>query len=175
MFKVRDGTERTHWGLKLLAFLLVIVSLSMMLGGGYLIILGGSWYYGLTGLGLLVSAIFMFRGEMHGIWLYLLIFAGTVIWALFEAGFDFWAIEARIVAPLFLASVALLLAGKVSTAKGRPVRTGAYKMAGFFMLVCFTAFIVAMFYPHGVVSNPIALTAGKPSEQTVLSGTKWET
>lgn len=173
MFKVRDGTERTHWGLKLLAFLLVIVSLSMMLGGGYLIILGGSWYYGLTGLGLLVSAIFMFRGEMHGIWLYLLIFAGTVIWALFEAGFDFWAIEARIVAPLFLASVALLLVGKVSTAKGRPARTGAYKIAGFFMLACFAAFIVAMFYPHGVVSNPIALTAGKPSEQTVLSGANW--
>ncbi|NEX46469.1 membrane-bound PQQ-dependent dehydrogenase, glucose/quinate/shikimate family [Rhodobacter sp. ETT8] len=83
----------------LLAVVLVIFGLPIFGGGIWLIILGGSWYYALAGIGLLATAYALFHRSMAAVWVYVLTFAGTVIWAFWEAGFNWWAQVPRLVAP----------------------------------------------------------------------------
>jgi quinoprotein glucose dehydrogenase len=97
-----------YWAVMVLAAIMVVFGLPIFAGGIWLIALGGSWYYALAGLGLLVSAWFLFRHAMLGVWIYLLTFVGTVIWALWERGFDGWAQVPRLVAPTVILILVLL-------------------------------------------------------------------
>lgn len=164
---------RTFWGLKLLATVLALVGLPLLCGGIYLMSLGGSWYYALTGAGLLASAWWLFGGWMKGVWVYLAVLGLTVLWALFEAGFNFWAVEARVVAPLFLGGWALLLVPRIAAGKGRPADIRPFRWAGLAAMAGFAAFLIGMFYPHEVISNAIAPTPGQPGAQTVAAGDNW--
>ena len=76
-------------------------------GGLWLITLGGSWYYLLAGAGMLASGVLLFLQRLSGVWLYWLVFIGTLIWALWEVGLDPWALLPRVLA---LAVIALLRA-----------------------------------------------------------------
>lgn len=87
------------WWTMLVGVLLLIFGAPIALGGAYLITLGGSWYYLPAGIGLLLTAWFLFRREIMALWVYLVTYVGTVIWALWEAGFDGWAQVPRLVAP----------------------------------------------------------------------------
>ena len=97
-----------YWAVTVLAAIMVVFGLPILAGGIWLITLGGSGYYALAGLGLLVSAWFLFRHAMLGVWIYLLTFVGTVIWALWERGFDGWAQVPRLVAPTVILILVLL-------------------------------------------------------------------
>ncbi|WP_316356041.1 membrane-bound PQQ-dependent dehydrogenase, glucose/quinate/shikimate family [Devosia sp.] len=98
-----------YWAVMALAAVVVLFGLPILVGGVWLIALGGSWYYALAGLGLLVSAWFLFRRSMLGVGVYLLTFAGTVIWALWERGLDGWAQVPRLVAPTVILILVLLV------------------------------------------------------------------
>lgn len=74
----RETTGRSHPLLRLFGILLGIIGLVLTGGGLYLITLGGSWYYGVAGLLILLAAIRTFRGEAAGLYLYLAVFLGTV-------------------------------------------------------------------------------------------------
>lgn len=97
-----------YWAVVVLALIMALFGIPILVGGAWLITLGGTWYYALAGLGLLVSAWFLFRHEMLGVWVYLLTFAGTVVWALWERGFDGWAQVPRLVAPTVILILVLL-------------------------------------------------------------------
>jgi quinoprotein glucose dehydrogenase len=97
-----------YWATVALGALLVLLGLVLGAGGVWLITLGGSWYYALAGLGLLVSGIFIMRGSLFGLWIYLLTYLGTLVWALWEAGFDGWAQVPRLVAPTVILILVLL-------------------------------------------------------------------
>ena len=85
-----------------LAIVLVIFGLPILVGGVWLIMLGGSWYYALAGVGLLATAYSLFHHSMAAVWGYLVTFAGTVIWAFWEVGFNWWAHVPRLVAPTLI-------------------------------------------------------------------------
>lgn len=93
------------WWTMLIGVVLVLFGLPIAAGGVWLIALGGSWYYLPAGIGLLATAYFLFRRDMMAVWVYLLTYIGTVIWALWEAGFNGWAQVPRLIAP----TVVLLL------------------------------------------------------------------
>jgi quinoprotein glucose dehydrogenase len=97
-----------YWAVVVLAFVMTLFGLPILAGGVWLITLGGSWYYALAGLGLLISAWFLFRHSMLAVWTYLLTFVGTVIWALWERGFDGWAQVPRLVAPTVILVLVLI-------------------------------------------------------------------
>src|SRR5690606_35185293 len=98
-----------YWAVVVLAFFMALFGLPIFLGGLWLIVLGGSWYYALAGLGLLVSAFFLFRQSIMGVWVYLVTYAGTLAWALWEAGLDGWAQVPRLVAPTLVLVLVLLV------------------------------------------------------------------
>ncbi|WP_413501765.1 glucose/quinate/shikimate family membrane-bound PQQ-dependent dehydrogenase [Serratia proteamaculans] len=68
-----------------------------LLGGGiWLAKLGGSLYYIIAGLVLLVTAWLLARRRATALLLYAVFLLGTTIWALWEVGPDFWALTPRL-------------------------------------------------------------------------------
>ena len=97
------------WAARILALVLALIGLALLIGGIWLAALGGSIYYLLAGLGLLASGYLLFRGNRNGAYLYLLVFALTLVWALWEVGLNPWALVPRVVGPAVLAILALLV------------------------------------------------------------------
>ena len=100
--------------MRLLSFLLLLATgLGMALPGLYLAALGGSFYYAIAGVLILVSAWLVLRGHRAGVTLFWLVFLGTVAWSLWEVGADGWALMPRLVY-LAVASIWLSLLGPYS-------------------------------------------------------------
>ncbi|MBE7619154.1 membrane-bound PQQ-dependent dehydrogenase, glucose/quinate/shikimate family [Komagataeibacter sp. FXV2] len=67
-----------------------------LLGGGlWLAVLGGSFYYVIAGAALLATAWMLWIRSQTALTLYAVLLAGTMIWAVREVGFDFWALAPR--------------------------------------------------------------------------------
>jgi quinoprotein glucose dehydrogenase len=77
------------------AVLLVLTGLFFVVGGVWLIALGGSWYYAVGGLAFLLATFLLVRGEPVTLWVYAAIVIGTLVWALWESGVDWWPLSAR--------------------------------------------------------------------------------
>lgn len=99
----------TAW---LLGILLFVTGVLLAAGGAWLAILGGSAYYPLAGAGCAISGILVFRARSAGLTIFLLVFVGTLIWALTEVGLNFWELLPRIALLL-----AFALAYSVPTAR----------------------------------------------------------
>ncbi|KQY19800.1 glucose/quinate/shikimate family membrane-bound PQQ-dependent dehydrogenase [Rhizobium sp. Root482] len=76
---------------------LVFALIGLALGGGglWLIVLGGSWYYLLAGLGFLVTAYLLWRRRAAALGVYAAVILGTLVWAIWEVGFDWWQLGPR--------------------------------------------------------------------------------
>lgn len=100
---------------------IIILAIGAVLGAGglWLAILGGSLYYLIVGVAMVTSGILLARRSMVGGWLYIAIFAGTVLWAFAEVGTDNWALFPRVVAPLVLVVAVLLVMPTLSMAPRR--------------------------------------------------------
>ncbi|MEM6266569.1 MAG: PQQ-binding-like beta-propeller repeat protein [Pseudomonadota bacterium] len=84
-----------HW---VYAILLILIGLLLSVPGVYLAYLGGSPYYLLAGLATLGCAFFLIRRSKKAIWIYGAILALTLVWSLFEAQLDFFALLPRLAA-----------------------------------------------------------------------------
>jgi quinoprotein glucose dehydrogenase len=63
--------------------------------GGWLIALGGSWYYLLAGIGFLLTAWYLFRRQETALWIYAAVIFLSLGWAIWEVGFDWWQLGTR--------------------------------------------------------------------------------
>ena len=84
------------------AVILLVVGLVLAVGGGDLLLLGGSPYYLLAGLATLASGALVWRGDRRARLIYAALLVVTLGWAVWEAGFDGWALNARLLAPAIL-------------------------------------------------------------------------
>ncbi|CAG4926011.1 glucose/quinate/shikimate family membrane-bound PQQ-dependent dehydrogenase [Paraburkholderia saeva] len=73
----------------------VLTALYLLIGGAWLLALGGSAYYVVTGVVLLGVAWLLWRRSPAALVLYAIVLLGTAIWALLESGPDFWALAPR--------------------------------------------------------------------------------
>ncbi|MEZ2330454.1 glucose/quinate/shikimate family membrane-bound PQQ-dependent dehydrogenase [Mesorhizobium sp. RCC_202] len=76
---------------------LVLFLIGLILGGGgiWLAVLGGSWYYVVSGLVFLITAWLLFRRRSTSLWLYAFFVLATLCWAVWEIGFDWWQLGPR--------------------------------------------------------------------------------
>jgi quinoprotein glucose dehydrogenase len=81
--------------LTLTAALFAIIGLVLTGGGGWLLSLGGSPYYLVTGIAFIVTAILLVRRSSAALWLYALIILGSLGWGIWEVGFDWWQLGPR--------------------------------------------------------------------------------
>lgn len=92
----------------LVAAVLAVVGASLIAGGAVLIASGGSFYYVVTGLAVLVAAIGVIRRARYAAYVYGAMLAWTLVWGLWEVGIEAWALMPRLVAPAVLGLVFLL-------------------------------------------------------------------
>ncbi|CBS91296.1 glucose/quinate/shikimate family membrane-bound PQQ-dependent dehydrogenase [Azospirillum lipoferum] len=78
-----------------MTILLAILGLGSLFGGLWLILLGGSWYYAVAGILFLATALLLVKRSPAALTVYALLVIGTLVWALWEAGLDWWPLAAR--------------------------------------------------------------------------------
>jgi quinate dehydrogenase (quinone) len=166
-----EAGRRGRFALRIFGVLLILIGLPLIWGGVQLAGLGGSLYYLLAGLGLLVSGVLIARRQLAGVWIYGLLCAGTVMWAFWETGLDFWPLVPRLSGPLFLAMVLALLLPRFPAHRGR--KTVSFGLAGLCLLVLVGAAGMGV-TQQGVVRHPFTQTlAGTVSAETRAAGDEW--
>ena len=103
----RPGKGLGIWSV-LFGLVLAAIGLFFAIGGGKLVSLGGSWYFVIAGVVMLLSAIQFFRRRASAVVLFLAVFIGTLIWSLFDAGLDFWPLVSRLMVPTGLMILAFV-------------------------------------------------------------------
>lgn len=106
---------------------IALTALYLLIGGAWLLSLGGSPYYVVTGVLLLGVTWLLYRRSPAALVLYALVLVGTAVWALWESGTDFWALAPRS-GVLVLLGVWLLLL--VSWRLDAPRRLGVIALVG---------------------------------------------
>ena len=77
------------------AVICALIGLSLAAGGAWLAALGGSLFYVVAGVGILVTSALLFARHRAALWVYAAVLIGTLIWAVREVGFDWWPLAAR--------------------------------------------------------------------------------
>ena len=138
---------------------LALMGLGLMFGGGWLISLGGSWYYFLLGLAWVVGAVFMWRGSPKGAWIVIGAAVLTLPWAVWEAGFAFWPLFARMMAPIAVAGFAALFMPMPEGGRQKVQFRGVAVAA----LVLFVIGFALTFQTHGVIRPNGGVTGYTPA------------
>ncbi|MGB7803215.1 MAG: glucose/quinate/shikimate family membrane-bound PQQ-dependent dehydrogenase [Buttiauxella sp.] len=92
----------------LTALFAVLTGLYLLIGGIWLVAIGGSWYYPIAGVVMLVTAWLLWQRKALALWIYAALLLCTAVWSVWEVGFDFWALTPRLDV-LFFFGVWLLL------------------------------------------------------------------
>jgi len=77
------------------AAIVFLCGLALAGGGIWLVSLGGSWYYLVAGVALIATAGLLYAAKPAALWLYAAVVLGSLAWAVWEAGFDWWPLAAR--------------------------------------------------------------------------------
>jgi len=140
---------------------LVLMLLGVVLGGlgAWLASLGGSWYYVLAGVGLLVAGVLLWGNRRAGALWFGAVFVGTLLWTGWESGSDYWRWVPRLG---LIVGIGLVLSLLLPTLDRPFSRRLSRSIAGVLALVFVAAFALA-FVPHGVTaasgSFPEAMTS----------------
>ena len=169
---VARGTRNRSLILVLLGGLLALIGLILTVGGIWLATLGGSLYYLLAGLGLIASGVFIIRDRTLGAWLYLGIFALTLLWAVWEVGLNLWALVPRVFGPAVLAVLVLLALPLLEPARWR-WRNAMFGAAGLAIVLIAATTLIALTreIPVRPLPGPIAAAAADTARMPI--GSDW--
>jgi quinoprotein glucose dehydrogenase len=81
--------------IRITAIIIALMGIALAGGGAYLLSLGGSVYYLLCGLGFLIVAALLFVRKLLALHVYAVIVVASLIWAIWEVGFDWWQLGPR--------------------------------------------------------------------------------
>lgn len=113
------------WLAAVLGVVFALIGLVLVIGGVWLVAVGGSPYYVLAGLGLLASAWFLIQGRTLGAWIYAGVFVATLAWALWEVGLQGWPLVPRLFGPAVLFLLAMAVVPALTASRGaRRIATG---------------------------------------------------
>lgn len=79
--------------ISLTAILFAFIGIALGYGGVKLALLGGSFYYIITAAGFILTAILLFTRRAAALWVYAFIIVGTLGWAFYEVGLDWWPLD----------------------------------------------------------------------------------
>jgi quinate dehydrogenase (quinone) len=136
----------------LLGAVIVLAGLFFAIGGARLVMLGGSWYFLLAGIGLIASGLLIIRRRTLGAMLFALVVVLTAIWAVWDAGLSFWPLVSRLLA-IGVGSVFVALSFPLlRRATGRtPAYAPSFAIAAI-LAVASAATMAGMFVPHPTIA-----------------------
>src|SRR3546814_382931 len=141
-----DGKRRGRgWPLPVLGAIILLLGLVLAVGGGYLAVLGGSWYYVLAGIGLVVSGVQLVRGRASGAWWFAAVFVGTLAWTIWESGLSYWRWIPRLGLVVVLGFFVALLAPRLAGWRSRGLARG---LAALMVVLFVGAFALARSEEH---------------------------
>jgi quinoprotein glucose dehydrogenase len=79
----------------LTALIFFLIGAALGVGGVWLAVLGGSWYYIFAALAFLITSALLFRKRPSSLLVYAFLVIGTLGWAIWEIGFDWWQLAPR--------------------------------------------------------------------------------
>lgn len=150
-FKQPSGLFKLWIGLLMLV--LMVSGLFLTYKGGELALLGGSWYFVIVGIGMLLTAIQLLRKKSSSILIFTLIFVGTLVWAFLDVGLDFWGLFSRL---MFVAGVFAALMLTYPTLRHYENKNAQTVIAYGSSTVVILGMLVAlyqMFQPHATVAS----------------------
>jgi len=132
-------------------------------GGAWLAWLGGSWYFLIAGVALVVSGVLIARRRLAGAVMLGVVVVLTAVWALWDVGLQFWPLLSRLFAFAVIGaavafSVPLLTKARAPRAAG--VALGAVATVGIVMTG------VSAFEPKNIIRSPEAVVPAKPAAAT---------
>lgn len=153
--------ERIGAGTNVFRYIFLIITLltalALIFGGAKLLQVGGSAYYLIAGIAYLVLTILYFKRHKASAWLSVAIFVLTVIWALYEVQLNYWLLVPRLVVPALILMLSLWLTSTLKEVGGTSCVRKA-NIAGGVIFIGLLGTLVAAFFPHGVVSNQVAIS-----------------
>ncbi|MGF9564461.1 glucose/quinate/shikimate family membrane-bound PQQ-dependent dehydrogenase [Neorhizobium sp. JUb45] len=151
-----------------LGAVLVLAGLFFAVGGGKLVSLGGSWYFLLAGLVIILSGVLTILRKPSGALLFGLVTVATIVWAIWDAGLDFWPLISRLLAIGVGATVVALSFPLLRKAAGKtPAYLASFAIAAV-LAVASAAGFAGMFVPHPTVAftgTPAPLTPVDPAKE----------
>ena len=95
MASTAETRASRHLAFTISAAVIGLIGLYLVIGGIWLIALGGSFYYLLGGAAIVVTSVLLFLRRREALWLYALTILAIIIWAVAEIGFDWWQLVPR--------------------------------------------------------------------------------
>ena len=148
----------------LLAGLMLIIGLAIGILGAKLASVGGTWYFAIMGLVMVIASLLIFRNRRGGIVLYAVAFAASIVWAISDAGWTYWPLFSRLFALGVLAFLCAIVWPFLSSA---PAKKGAaFTLAGVLAVVLLVSF-GWMFKSQPLVSasEPVPVKPVQPGEE----------
>ncbi len=81
--------------IRISAILFALIGLTLAIGGAWLVTVSGSPYYVLSGLAFVACAYLLWRKQRAALSVYAALLAITMIWGIWEVGFDWWPLASR--------------------------------------------------------------------------------
>jgi quinoprotein glucose dehydrogenase len=97
----------SRWTRRAYALVLLLIGAALLAGGVMLAWHGGSIYYLSGGVAVVASGVLVWRGDRRGAGLYGAMLVATLVWAIYEVGFDIWGLVVRLAA-LFVLGIPFL-------------------------------------------------------------------
>ena len=130
----------------ILGLLIFLFGFALAGGGLWLVVLGGSWYYALAGIALMVSGVLLAMRHRAGAWVYGLVLLATVGWTAWESALDYWRWVPRLG---LILGLGILVALAAPWLRGGPSLRRAWSLAGA-LIIGFVVAIALAFVPRGV-------------------------
>ena len=150
MIKSQPPASVSRWPIWVAALGVLVFGLLFVAGGGYLATLGGSLYFLLAGLGMIVSSVLLFKQRLSGAWLFAAVMLASIVWALVDAGLVFWPLVSRLFALAVLSLVVALVYPTLLKANGLS-GNGGYALSAV-LAVAIVAGAWGMFQPHASIA-----------------------
>jgi quinate dehydrogenase (quinone) len=136
--------------------------------GFELVSLKGSWYFLLAGIALVIAGVQIARARPSGALVFAGVFVASALWALADAGLDFWPLVSRLMVLAVLAIGVALSFPLMRRAGGLPtLRTPSIVVAAVLALASLGT-LAGMFQPHA----PVAAAGKGPALTPVAPGTE---
>ena len=139
--------------------LLAILGIPLTLGGGYLLGLGGSPFYFLSGIAILVVGFGFIKRARWALPLYAVWMLVLVVWSLWEAGLHWWPLATRLGLPAIIGFVMAIPASRRDATGSQPFTSGLPVLA--------TSILSAVLALIGMPFNLQHETDGKLSMEVV--------
>src|SRR3954467_13354448 len=85
-----------RYGPRILGVFLVLLGLPQIVGGAWLLALGGSAYYLPAGIALVAAGVLLFRRRAAGVTIYLALLVLTAAWSWWEVRLSGWGLLPRL-------------------------------------------------------------------------------